>query len=73
MNLFTKHAKLNQFSFNMSSSVADPEPDPDVFGPPGSGSISMRQESGSGSFYQANIVKKTLISTVSDFFMTFYL
>ncbi len=36
-------------------------PDPHVFGPPGSGSISQR----SGSFYhQAKIVRKTLISTV---------
>jgi hypothetical protein len=43
--------------------------DPYVFGPPGSGSgtgsISERYESGSGSFYhQAKIVRKTLISTV---------
>jgi hypothetical protein len=37
--------------------------DPDVFGPPGSGSISQRY--GSGSFYhQAKIVRKTLIPTV---------
>jgi hypothetical protein len=40
------------------SSVADPDPnldpnppDPRVFGPPGSGSISQRHGSGSGSFY----------------------
>ncbi len=34
-------------------SVADPNPDPRVFGPPGygSGSISQRYGSGSGSFY----------------------
>ncbi len=32
----------------------------DVFGPPGSGSISTRNGSGSGSFYQhAKIVRKT--------------
>ncbi len=49
-----------------SSSVPDPggpePPDPHVFGPPGSGSISQRY--GSGSFYdQAKIVRKTLIPT----------
>ena len=49
------------------SSVADPNPnldspDPHVFGPPGSGSISQRYGPGSGSFYhQAKIVRKTLI------------
>ncbi len=43
------------------TSVADP--DPYVFGPPGSGSIS--QISVSGSFHhQAKIVRKTLIPTV---------
>jgi hypothetical protein len=63
-----------------SSSVPDPNPDPNpdsnpdpnpdppdphVFGPHGSGSISQRYGSGSGSFYhEANIVRKTLISTV---------
>ncbi len=37
-----------------------------VFGPPGSGSgsISARYGSGSGSFYQVKIVRKTLIPTV---------
>ncbi len=47
------------------NSVADP--DPRVFGPPGSGfrSISQRFGSGSGSFYhQAKIVRKTSISTL---------
>jgi hypothetical protein len=42
-------------------------PDPHVFGPPGSGSISHRygSASGSGSFnHKAKIVRKTLISTV---------
>jgi hypothetical protein len=34
----------------------------------------QRYRSGSGSFHhQARIVRKTLISNVSDFFMTFYL
>ncbi len=49
------------------TSVADPNlPDPHVFGPPGSGSISERygSESGSGSFcHQAKILRKTLIPT----------
>ncbi len=54
--------------------VADP--DPYVFGPPGSGStsISTRYRSGSdsGSFYhQAKIVRKTLIPSVLWLFMTF--
>jgi hypothetical protein len=39
---------------------------------PGSGSFRTRY--GSGSFYhQAKIVRKTLIPTVCDFFITFYL
>jgi hypothetical protein len=41
------------------------DPDPDVFGPPRSGSISTRSGSCSGSFYhQAKIVRKTSIPTV---------
>jgi hypothetical protein len=45
--------------------VADPEPNPYVFGPPGSGSVSTRYGSGSVSFcQQAKIVRKTLIPTV---------
>jgi hypothetical protein len=46
--------------------VPDPDPpDPHVFGPPGSDSISQRYASGSGFFYQqAKIVRKTLIPTV---------
>ncbi len=41
------------------------DPDPYVFGPPGSESVSTRSRSGSGSFYhQAKIVRKTLIPTV---------
>jgi hypothetical protein len=48
------------------SSVADPDPqeDPYVFGPLGSGSF----------YHHAKIVRKTLILTVSsDFFVTFYI
>ncbi len=50
----------------VQTSVADPDPpDPHVFGPPGSGSGSIRQRYGSGSFYYyAKIVRNTLISTV---------
>ncbi len=57
-----------------NSSVADPDtnpdpdlPDPHVFGPPGSGSISPRYGSGSGSgsfYHHAKIVRKTLIPTI---------
>ncbi len=48
-------SQQNEHSY-VTSSVADP--DPHVFGPPGSGS-------GSGSFYhEARIVRKTLISAV---------
>jgi hypothetical protein len=55
--------------FSLSSSVADPDPDPHVFGPPGSESTSQRYGSGSGSCYgsesgsfyhHAKIVRKTL-------------
>ncbi len=53
------------------TSVVDPNPDPPdphVFGPPGSGSISQRYGSGSGSgsgsfYHQAKKVRKTLIPT----------
>ncbi len=49
------------------SRVADP--DPYVFGPPGSGPVSQRY--GSGSFYnQAKIVTKTLIPTVLKNYVT---
>jgi hypothetical protein len=54
-------------NLKLESSVADPDPpDPHVFGPPGSGSgsISQKYGSGSGSFYhQAQKVRKTLIPT----------
>ncbi len=57
------------------SSVADPDPNPDprVFGPPGSGSGSISQRSGSGSFYHsAIIVRKTLIYTVLGLLVDFF-
>ncbi len=45
--------------------VAGPDPDPYVFGPPGSGSVGQRYGSGYGSFYhQAKTVRKPLIPTV---------
>jgi hypothetical protein len=50
-----------------NTSVADPDPNPRVFGPPGSGSgsTSQRYGSGSGSFYhQGKIVRKTLIPPI---------
>jgi hypothetical protein len=51
---------------------------PDIFGPPGSGSISTRYGSGSGSgygsfSYQAKIIRKTFILLFCNFFMAFYL
>ncbi len=53
----------------LKSSVADPNPDPPdppnphVLAPPGSGSISQRYGSGSGSFYyQAKVIRKNLDS-----------
>jgi hypothetical protein len=49
--------------FRVLASVMDP--DPYVFGPHGSGSISQRYGTGSGSFYhQEKIGGKTLIPTV---------
>ncbi len=58
------------------TSAADPDPDPHVFGPPGSGSISQRYGSGSGSesfYHHAKIVRKTLIPTTvfCDSFLLF--
>ncbi len=56
----------------IQGSVADPDPNPDpsdpyVFRPPGSGSGSSRQRYGTGSgsvYFQAKIVRKTLIPTL---------
>jgi hypothetical protein len=49
-------------------------PDPYVFGSPGSGSISQRYGSGSGSLYHhTKLVRKTLIPTNLLLFLTFYL
>jgi hypothetical protein len=60
-------------SFWIFNSVADPNsdpPDPHDFGPPGSGSISQRYGSGSGSFYHhAKVVRKTMIPTILCFFL----
>ncbi len=50
-----------------------PDPDPHVFGPPGSGSTSQRYGSGSGSFYHhAKIVRKNLIEVDSYYFVTLF-
>jgi hypothetical protein len=58
------------------NSIPDPDPvdpDPHVFGPPGSGSGSTSQRYGFRSFYhQAKRVRKTLIPTVCDLFWTFF-
>jgi hypothetical protein len=61
--------RLHQATLFLPTSVPDTDPpdppDPNVFGPPGSGSISQTLRYGSGSFYhQAKIVRKTLIPTV---------
>jgi hypothetical protein len=51
-------ATANKQKISHCDSFADP--DPYVFGPPGSGSISAMYRSGSGSFYhQAKKVRKT--------------
>jgi hypothetical protein len=54
-------------NFILITSVADPDPEPNVFGPPGSAPVSHEYGSGSGfeSFHhQVKIVRKTLTSTV---------
>jgi hypothetical protein len=53
--------------------IADPDPsDVYVFRPPGSGSGSISQRYGSGSFYhQAKLVRKTLIPTVLGLLFNF--
>ncbi len=67
---YEKEMPLNRSLLYNITSVADP--DPYVLGPSGSGSSSQRY--GSGSFYhQAIIIIKTLIPTVCDLFMPFYL
>jgi hypothetical protein len=64
---FSSATEGEELKYGTPSSVADPEPDMYVLRPPGSGFISTRyrSRSGSGSFYhQAIIGRKTLISTV---------
>jgi hypothetical protein len=65
--MYSKYTSTHVQYLNIYSSVADPDanPDPHIFGPPGSGS---------GSFYhQAKIVRKTFIPTALWLFFTFYL
>jgi hypothetical protein len=64
LNIFKPKKELDPgYTTLVLHSVADLYPDPYVFGPPGSRSISQRY--GSESLYhQAKIVRKTLISTV---------
>ncbi len=58
---------------NKKFNVADPDPqDPYVFGPHGSGSLCLRYGS-ANLVRKAKLVRKTLIPTVCDLFMTFYL
>jgi hypothetical protein len=83
--IFCRHTDSEHVSKNRKksivsaqSSVADPDPNPDlhVFGPPGSGSgsISQRYGSRSGSLYHhEKIVRKTSIPTTLLLFLTFYL
>jgi hypothetical protein len=56
-------------------SVADPDPNPHVFGPPGSGSICQSYGFGSGSrsvYHQAkNKKKKPWLQLLCDFFLLF--
>ncbi len=76
--LYLQH-RTKSYCSKDTISVADPNPDPPdphVFEPAGSESISQRYGSGSvsGSFYHhAKIVRKTLISTILWLFLTFYL
>jgi hypothetical protein len=56
-----KQQFIQDVGLTVRASVAGP--DPFVFGPPGSGSF----------YHRAKIVKKNLIRTDFDFFMTFYL
>ncbi len=53
MDLLRAHRKLDELEASLVGSVPDPNPDPDphVFGPQGSGSGSISQMYGSGSFY----------------------
>jgi hypothetical protein len=47
----------------LGDSVMDPDPEPHVFGPPGSGSISQRYGSGSGSLpFSHKCVERTRIN-----------
>jgi hypothetical protein len=51
----------------VNSSVGDPDPqDPHVFGPPGSGSISQRYGSGSGSFFFLIKVLSGILKVTKD-------
>jgi hypothetical protein len=57
--------KMNRANVRYSVSVVDPDPHLVCLGPPGSGSVSHKYGSGSGTFHrQAKIVSKTLVSTV---------
>jgi hypothetical protein len=68
MSLREKNLEL----FNGKNGVVDP--DPNVFGHPGSRIRHYLYGSGSESFHQqAKKVRKTFISTIFYFYLTFYL
>ncbi len=58
--------KIQHFHTKNFFTIVGSFPDPNVFGPPGSGSISQMYWPGSrsGFYNQANIIRKTLIPTV---------
>ena len=61
----TNNVPVSHTIYFLYLSCRVPDPDPHVFGPPGSGSISQRYEFGSGSFcQQAMIVRKALITVL---------
>ncbi len=81
-NLLDQKNKVLEWQFSQLQSIYDSPimgmrmltrvADPNVFGPPGSGSVSQRNESGTGAFYhQAKIVRKTLVPTVLWFLYDF--
>ncbi len=83
MQLCQLHANIRHLYHNISEDITSVEdPDPYVFGPPGSASESVSHKYGSGSgcssrcssrsfHHQANIVRKTLISSVLWLFYDF--
>ena len=65
--IFKKFVNLDTF---IGSSVTDPDPDPHVFGPPGSGSIHLII--GSGFFYLLSSCKNSKKNLDSFYFVTLF-